>query len=95
MPPVDDWSPTRFSDRAFKKGRRRCLYQWRAGPDAKSASISIARRTSTRPSILMGVELFVIWIWGKSILDQLVDFAGYGIGPLLVEGAKGNPGGLG
>lgn len=39
--------------------------------------------------------LFVIWTWGKVILDQLVDVAGYGIGTLLVEGAKGNPGGLG
>lgn len=39
--------------------------------------------------------LFVIWIWGKVILDQLVYVAGYGIGTLLAEGAKGNPGGLG
>ncbi len=39
--------------------------------------------------------LFVIWTWGKAILDQLVYFADYGIGTLLVEGAKGNPGGLG
>lgn len=37
--------------------------------------------------------LFVISTWGRAILNQLVDVAGYGIGTLLVEGAKGNPGG--
>lgn len=37
--------------------------------------------------------LFVIWTWGRAILNQLVDVAGYGIGTLSVEGAKDNPGG--
>lgn len=80
---------------SFQKGRRRCPYQWRGRGCKVGVNLHREQDEYTTANFYGNRTLFVIWAWGKAVLDQLVDVAGYGIGMLLAEGAKGNPGGLG